>query len=71
MATLLMKKQRRGMRLNLKSWILATALLIALVTTTAGAVAGIPLSQDGAPGTRGEVLAHGRNGPPTSFSYNT
>ena len=57
MATLTMKKQQRGMRRNLKSWLLATALLIALVTTTAVAVAGIPLSQDG---TRGEVFAAGQ-----------
>jgi hypothetical protein len=59
MATLTMRKQKRSMRRNLKSWILATALLLALVTTTAVAVAGIPLSQDG---TRGEVFA---DGPPT------
>jgi hypothetical protein len=59
MATLTMRKQQRGMRRNLKSWILATALLIALVTTTAVAVAGAPLSQDGTPGTRGEVFAGG------------
>jgi hypothetical protein len=56
MATLTMRKQRRGMRRNLKSWIVATALLIALVAATAVALAGIPLSQDGAPATRGEVL---------------
>ena len=60
MATLTMKKQQRGMRRNLKSWLLATALLIALVTTTAVAVAGSPLSQDG---TRGEVFAGGHMNP--------
>ena len=57
MATLTMKKQQRGMRRNLKSWLLATALLIALVTTTAVAVAGSPLSQDG---TRSEAFATGQ-----------
>jgi hypothetical protein len=55
MATLTMRKQQRGMRRNLKSWILATALLIALVTAVA--LAGILLSQDG---TRGEVFAGGQ-----------
>jgi hypothetical protein len=59
MAMLTMRKQQRGMRRNLKSWILATALLIALVTTTAVALADIPLSQDGAPGTRDEALVGG------------
>jgi hypothetical protein len=57
MATLTMRKQQRGMRRNLKSWLLATALLIALMTTTAMAVADAPLSQDG---TRGEVFAAGQ-----------
>jgi hypothetical protein len=60
MATLTMRKQQRGMRRNLKSWLLATALLIALMTATAVAVAGIPLSQDG---TRGEVFAQGDHNP--------
>jgi hypothetical protein len=59
MATLTMRKQRRGMRRNLKSWILAIALLIALVTTIVVASVFVPLSQDGTPGTRDEVLAGG------------
>jgi hypothetical protein len=59
MATLTMRKQQRGMRRNLKSWILATALLIALVAATAVASVIAPLSQDGTPGTRGQVFANG------------
>jgi hypothetical protein len=60
MATLtIMRKQQRGMRRNLKSWIVATALLIALVAATAVASVSVPLSQDGTPGTRGQVFADG------------
>jgi hypothetical protein len=62
MATLTMRKQRRGMRHNLKSWILAAALLIALVTTTVMASVSVPLSQDGTPGAQGEVFASGQKG---------
>jgi hypothetical protein len=66
MATRTMRKQRRGMRRNLKSWLLATALLIALMTATAVAVAGIPLSQDG---TRGEVFAAGNPTPGSGSDF--
>jgi hypothetical protein len=59
MATLTMRKQQRGMRRNLKSWIVATALLIALVTTSAMASApllGAPTATIHADGFRSDML---------------